>query len=144
MKRAAWAAGSVLLALALLRAATTQVWETNGYLDFAKGRFSGVSITYDGRMSLARALTTVYDTGQAEVWSMAAAPDGSIYLGTGNRGRLFRVDAAGQSSLVWTSDQPEIFALGFRTPGSRVGGRGSVLGGLVNGDGGSVAGRITV
>lgn len=117
MKRAAWAAGSVLLALALLRAATTQVWETNGYLDFAKGRFSGVSITYDGRMSLARALTTVYDTGQAEVWSMAAAPDGSIYLGTGNRGRLFRVDAAGQSSLVWTSDQPEIFALAVDSKG---------------------------
>lgn len=42
---------------------------------------------------------------------MAAAPDGSIYLGTGNRGRLFRVDLTGQGSLVWTADQPEIFAV---------------------------------
>jgi hypothetical protein len=32
-------------------------------------------------------------------------------LGTGNRGRLYRIDPAGKSSLVWTSDQPEIFAV---------------------------------
>ncbi len=118
MKRAALAAvGAALTVVVLLRAATTQTWETNGYQDFAKGRFSGVSITYDGRVSLGPALTTVFDTGQAEVWSMASAPDGSVYLGTGNRGRLFRVDAAGQSSVVWTSDQPEIFALAVDSKG---------------------------
>ena len=95
MKRRAAAGARLGLAAVLLQvvllASTTQIWETNGYLDFAHGRFSGVSITYDGRVSLARALTTVFDTGQAEVWSIAAAPDGSVYLGTGNRGRLYRV-----------------------------------------------------
>jgi hypothetical protein len=92
-------------------AASTQTWELNGYPDFSRGRFSGLSITYDGKVTLGPALATLFDSGQAEVWSVAAAPDGSIYLGTGNRGRLFRVDAAGQSSLVWTADQPEIFAV---------------------------------
>ncbi len=111
MRRAVVAGAGVALAVGLLQASTTQIWEMNGYLDFVRGRFSGISITYDGRVSLARALTTVFDTGQAEVWSIAAAPDGSTYLGTGNRGRLFRVDAAGRSTLVWTSDQPEIFAV---------------------------------
>jgi hypothetical protein len=97
-------------------AASTQTWEMNGYPDFARGRFAGMSISYDGKLSLSPALTTVFDSGQAEVWSLAAAPDGSIYLGTGNRGRLFRVDAPSQNtaaagSLVWTADQPEIFAV---------------------------------
>jgi len=92
-------------------AASTQIWEMNGYPDFSRGRFSGLSISYDGKLSLGPALTTVFDSGQAEVWSVAAAPDGSIYLGTGNRGRLFRVDANSQGSLVWTADQPEIFAV---------------------------------
>ncbi len=110
MKRALLLLSGIAVAI-LLEAATTQVWEMNGYLDFARGRSSGISITYNGQVSLARALTTVFDTGQAEVWSIAAAPDGSVYLGTGNRGRLFRVNPAGQSSLVWTSDQPEIFAV---------------------------------
>lgn len=110
-KAALAASAGALLAVVILHAATTQTWELNGYPDFVRGRFSGISITYDGRLSLARALTTVFDTGQAEVWAVAAAPDGSVYLGTGNRGRLFHVDAAGRSSLVWTSDQPEIFAV---------------------------------
>ncbi len=97
-------------------AASTQTWEMNGYPDFSRGRFAGLSITYDGRLSLGPALATVFDSGQAEVWSVATAPDGSIYLGTGNRGRLFRVDTAGsnpanQGALVWTADQPEIFAV---------------------------------
>jgi hypothetical protein len=92
-------------------AASTQTWEMHGYPDFSRGRFSGLSISYDGKLTLGPALATVFDSGQAEVWSVAAAPDGSIYLGTGNRGRLFRVDATGQGSLVWTADQPEIFAV---------------------------------
>jgi hypothetical protein len=83
----------------------------NGYPDFSHGRFSGLSISYDGKLSLGPALGTVFDSGQAEVWSVAVAPDGSIYLGTGNRGRLFRVDTAGQGTLMWTADQPEIFAV---------------------------------
>lgn len=83
----------------------------NGYPDFSRGRLAGLSITYDGKLSLGPALATVFDSGQAEVWSVATAPDGSIYLGTGNRGRLFRVDSAGQGALVWTADQPEIFAV---------------------------------
>ena len=45
------------------------------------------------------------------IWSVAQAPDGSIYLATGHRGRLYKVTPAGASSLVWTSDQPEIFAV---------------------------------
>lgn len=109
--------GALLATGVILQAVTTQVWDMNGFLDFAHGRFSGVSLTYNGRVSLARALTTVFDTGQAEVWSIATAPDGSIYLGTGNRGRLYRVDPAGQSSLLWTSDQPEIFAIAVDSKG---------------------------
>lgn len=108
---------ALLYAATFLQGATTQTWEMNGYLDFSRGRFSGISITYDGRVLLGPALTTVFDSGQAEIWSMAAAPDGSVYLGTGDRGRLFRVDTAGQSSLVWTADQPEIFAVAVDAKG---------------------------
>ena len=56
-------------------------------------------------------MTTLFDSGQAEIWSAAQAPDGSLYLGTGNRGRLFRVDPSGQNALVWTAAEPEIFAV---------------------------------
>jgi hypothetical protein len=92
-------------------AATSTVWELNGYQDFLRGRISGLSLTRDGRLTAGPALTPVYSTDQSQVWSVAAAADGSLYLGTGNRGRLIKVDASGKGSVIWTADQPEIFAV---------------------------------
>src|ERR1700679_2951159 len=103
-----------LLLLALspsLFAATTATWEMPRYQDFLRGRLNGLSLTRDGRLMLGSKLDTLFDSGQPEIWSVAQAPDGSLYLGTGHRGRLYRLDAAGKSSLVWTADQSEIFAL---------------------------------
>jgi len=92
-------------------AATTATWEMTGYQDFLRGRISGLSLTRDGRLTLGSKLDTLFDSGQPEIWSVAQAPDGSLYLGTGHRGRLYKLDAAGKSSLVWASDQSEIFAV---------------------------------
>ncbi|HEY6345196.1 MAG TPA: hypothetical protein VIY49_27180 [Bryobacteraceae bacterium] len=95
----------------LASGATTQTWEMNGYGDFSRGQLSGLSLTREGKLILGPRVITLFDSGQAEIWSVAPAPDGSFYIGTGNRGQLYKLDAAGKSSLVWTSDQPEIFAV---------------------------------
>ena len=102
---------AALLTTAILPAATSTVWELNGYQDFLRGKMSGLSLTRDGRLTNGPSLAPVYDTDQSEIWAMASAPDGSIYLGTGHRGRLIKVDASGKGSVVWTAEQPEIFAL---------------------------------
>jgi len=91
--------------------ATTATWEINGYQDFLHGRMSGLSITRDGRLIAGPKVDTVFSSDQAQIWSVASAPDGSLYLGTGNRGRLLKLDAAGNGTSVWNSDQPEIFAV---------------------------------
>jgi len=91
--------------------ATTATWELNGYQDFLRGRMSGLSITRDGRLILGPKVDTVFSSDQAQIWSVAPAPDGSLYLGTGNRGRLLKIDAAGNGTVAWSSDQPEIFAV---------------------------------
>ncbi len=92
-------------------AATTQTWETNGYQDLLRGRIEGLSLTRDGRLIVGPKLDTVFTSDQPQIWSIAQTPDGSLYLGTGNRGRLYKVDAAGKGTVVWTADQPEIFAV---------------------------------
>ena len=98
--------------------ATTTIWEMNTYQDFIKGRFSGVSLDRDGRLTLAPKLETVFTSGQPAIWAAVQAPDGSVYLGTGHRGRVYKIDASGANSLVWTSDQPEVFALALDAKGS--------------------------
>jgi hypothetical protein len=99
------------LAACLCAAATTAVWEINGYQDLLRGRMSGLSITPEGRLMLGPKLYTFFTSDQPQIWSVAQAPDGSLYLGTGNRGRLIKVDAAGKGTVVWSADQPEIFAV---------------------------------
>ena len=99
-------------------AATTTVWEMNTYQDFIKGKFQGVALDRDGRLSLAPKLETVFNSGQPMIWSVAQGPDGSIYAGTGHRGRVYKIDAAGKSTALWSADQPEIFAVAVDASGT--------------------------
>ncbi len=104
----------ILPALALaasLQAASTTTWELNSYQDFLRGRFSGVSLSRDGRLMLAPRLETLFASEQPAIWALAKAPDGTLYLGTGHRGRLYSVSPAGKSSLLWSAEEPEVFAL---------------------------------
>ena len=111
---------SAALAIALavsLQAATTATWEMNTYQDFLKGRLEGLSLDHDGRLTIAPKLETVFSSGQPTIWSIARASDGSIYAGTGHRGRVYQITASGASNLIWTSDQPEIFAVAVDSAG---------------------------
>jgi hypothetical protein len=99
------------MAAPALLASGTAAWEMNSYPDFIRGRFDGVSLSRDGRLSLAPKLDTVFSSDQSVIWSVAQAPDGSLYAATGHRGRVYRVDRTGKSSLIWTADQPEVFAI---------------------------------
>ncbi len=109
---------SACLAVWLCFAGSSSVWESNTYSDFLKGRFVGVSLTRDGRLTLAPRLETAAETGEAGVWSLAAAPDGAVYFSTGHRGRVYRWKAGEKPSLLWSAPQPEVFALALDAKGT--------------------------
>ncbi len=100
-----------LLACITASGATTATWELTGYADFLRGRMSGLSVTRDGRIMPGPRLEPIFSSDQPNIWSLAQAPDGSLYVGTGNRGRLIKVDVQGRGSVVWTADQSQIFAV---------------------------------
>jgi len=102
---------------ALAEAAGTAAWEMNSYQDFLRGRFTGVSLTRDGRLMLAPKIETVFSGDQPVIWSMVQGPDGAIYAGTGHRGQVVRIDKSRKSSVVWTAEQPEVFAVAFDDKG---------------------------
>src|SRR5512132_3205625 len=82
---------------------STTAWEMNSYQDFIKGTFQGVSLSRDGRVTLAPRLDTLFSSGQPAIWAVAAGPDGSLYVGTGHRGRLYRVKRDGTNEVIWTA-----------------------------------------
>ncbi|MGA2184888.1 MAG: hypothetical protein ABSH47_17860 [Bryobacteraceae bacterium] len=100
-----------------LGAATTTTWELNSWQDLVRGRFDGVALDRDGRLSLAPEMTPVFTSGQPAIWSVAQGPDGSVYVGTGHRGRVYRIAPDGTSSVMWTADQPEVFAVSVAPDG---------------------------
>ena len=116
MKRFALVGG--LLAAGLAYASTPQFWEMSTFNDFLKGKFDGVSLGRDGRLSIAPKLETLFASEQPVIWSTAATPDGSLYVATGHRGRVFRIGQDGKAALVWTSDRPEVFAVATDAKGN--------------------------
>jgi sugar lactone lactonase YvrE len=108
----------LLLAVpSLLLASSPAVWEMSSFSDFIKGKFDGISLARDGRMSLAPKLDTFFSSEQPVIWSVAAGPNGSLYAATGHRGRVFKLDSAGKPQLIWTADRPEVFAIAVDAKG---------------------------
>jgi hypothetical protein len=104
-------ASLVLLAAGMCSASTSAVWEMTSFTDFVKGKFDGVSLGRDGRLSLAPKLDTLFTSQQPVIWSVASGPDGALYAATGNHGRVFRIEQNGTAKLLWTADRPEVFAI---------------------------------
>jgi hypothetical protein len=110
-KLRAVAAAVLLACVPSVPASGTAAWEMNSYGDFIRGQFKGISLSREGRLSLAPSVDTVFSSDQPVIWNVAEGRDGTLYAATGNRGRVYRIDAAGKSELVWTAEQPEVFAI---------------------------------
>ena len=76
------------------------IWDVNSRAELLKGEARGVSVTDSGVLTLAPALTQLFNTEQAYVWSTAIDSSGNIYLGTGHDGKLFRVTPDGKNLLI--------------------------------------------
>jgi hypothetical protein len=109
---------ALILAASALHGAGTTAWEMNSYDDFIRGRFEGLSLSRDGRLTVAPRAETLFASDQPIVWSLARGRDGVVYAATGHAGRLYEIGASGQSKLLWTADQPEIFALAVDSSGA--------------------------
>ena len=115
-KRRGLSAAVLLSAVSLLTAvsasgASTQVWELSEYKDFLRGRFENVSLLQPGTLTPAPKLVDLFTSNQPVIWTVATAPDGTIYVGTGHQGRVYLLDADNNVSLFWSAPEIEVFAL---------------------------------
>ncbi len=101
----------MLAACAAAYASSPRAWEMNSYRDFIAGQFSGVALARDGRLTVAPRAETLFASEQPIIWSVAQAPGGTLYAGTGHRGRVFRIEPSGKGDAIWTAPEPEVFAL---------------------------------
>jgi hypothetical protein len=101
----------VLCGGVLLSASSPKFFQASTQADFLKGEVDNLSIDARGQLVLGPALDLVYETPAPFVWTIAAAPDGTFFLGTGNDGKVYRVGPDGKGSLFYSSAELEVHAL---------------------------------
>ena len=93
------------------RAATSTAWQVAGFSDFLKGRLHGLSLSADGELRPGPSVKSSAALDQPTLWSLAAAPDGTVYAATGSEGKVFHISADGTPSTIWAAEQSQVFAL---------------------------------
>jgi sugar lactone lactonase YvrE len=108
---AAAVAAAVLLAAIAIQASNPKFFQAATQADFLRGDVENLSLDAHGQLTLGPATELVYETATPFLWSMVAQPDGTIFVGTGNEGKVFRVDAQGKGAAFFDSSELEAHAL---------------------------------
>jgi hypothetical protein len=85
--------------------------------EMIKGEPDGVSITGNGKLIMAPAFEAQLDTEEAFVYSAVAGPDGTLYVGTGNNGKIFRLQRNGNGGEWSKLNEPGVYALAMDSMG---------------------------
>jgi sugar lactone lactonase YvrE len=113
--------GAVAVAIALapasVRASSPRFFQASTQADFLKGDVDNLTIDSNGQLTLGPATELVYETAAPFLWSMVAEPDGTLFIGAGNEGKVFRVDPQGRGSVFFDSSELEVHALALAPNG---------------------------
>src|SRR5204863_3240808 len=112
------AAFLVCTAVATLLASKPVFWQTATVNDFLRGEVENLSIDGHGRLVLGPATELFAETTAPFLWSMVAAPDGSLYVGSGNEGKVFKIDAAGKVTTFFDTTELEVHAVALAPDGT--------------------------
>ena len=95
---------TLLCVSSLLPAVDTKTWEQNSMEDFDRGTLQHLSLSSEGRLSVAPRLREVYDASLAFLWAVAHDSKGNIYAGGGSlggsRAKLSVIDSQGRGKLL--------------------------------------------
>ncbi len=93
-------------------------WQTATLNDFLRGEVENLSVDGHGRLVLGPATELVAETTSPFLWAMVIAPDGSLYVGSGNEGKVIKVDSSGKTTTFFDSTELEVHALALASDGT--------------------------
>src|SRR6476659_4239494 len=100
-----------LLAAVLVCAAATVLaskpvfWQTATVNDFLRGEVENLSIDSHGRLLLGPATAMFSETAAPFRGAMVAAPDGSLFVGTGSEGKVLKIDSSGKATTFFDTTE---------------------------------------
>jgi len=94
-----------------LQGVVPQKWEVRSKDDFLKGKFDGISVSYDGILSLSPKEEKISGPEEEFYLSLLITPDGVSYLGTGHGGKIYRIRKGGEPELYFQVPEMDIYCL---------------------------------
>jgi hypothetical protein len=110
-KRTAWILAVLAVSVLPVRGAAPQTWDFRSRADFLRGKFDGVSLSWDGVLGLAPRVEK--GTGPAEEFylSCVGGSDGALFLGTGHGGKVYRIAKDGTTEVYYQTAEMDVTAL---------------------------------
>ena len=87
------------------------VWRQDTMGEFAAGTLKNVAVTSLGDVRLSPSLQKVADTPESYIWSILPDGKGNVYLGTGDGGVIYKMDAAGKAAPFFHTKELEVTSL---------------------------------
>ena len=106
--------GAALLALSaapLARAVVTDKVDHDTFAEFSPGEFDNVSLTSEGHLELAPAMTNSADVTDPVIWAAVQDAQGNVFFGTGNQGKIYKLTPKGELSVFFAPNEVMIHAL---------------------------------
>lgn len=103
-------AALIILALGL-PAVIPQKWELRSKDDFLQGKFKGISVTFDGILSLSPNEKEIEGPAEDFYLSLLITSKEVVYLGTGHGGRIYRINLQGKAELYFQTPEMDIYCL---------------------------------
>ncbi|HMA53273.1 MAG TPA: hypothetical protein VKT17_02360 [Acidobacteriota bacterium] len=94
-----------------LQAVVPQKWELRTREDYLRGKFDGVSVSYDGTLALAPKEQKIAAPQEEFYLSVLAMADGVTFLGTGHGGKIYRIGTDGKAELWFQAPEMDVTAL---------------------------------
>jgi WD40 repeat protein len=107
-----------LAACIVVAAATPVFWNVATQSEFLKGDVEDLSIDSDGRVFLGPSASLLAETAAPFLWTVLSLPDGTLFAGSGNEGKVLRVGRDGKMSTFFDAAELEVHAIASAPGGS--------------------------
>lgn len=100
-----------------LGAVVPRKWQMRTRNDFLKGKMDGVSLSFEGVLSLAQREDKIEGPSEDFFLSLLTAPDGTVYLGTGHGGKVYKIGKDGKAELCAQAPEMDVSCLAMDAKG---------------------------
>ena len=101
-----------------LEAVVPRKWELRTKDDFLKGKLDGISVSYEGVLSLAPKEDKLDGPAEDFYLSFLVGQDGVAYLGTGHGGKIYRIGKDGKAELYFQVQEMDVTCLAMDDKGA--------------------------